>query len=441
MRRFTMLLEFRAKNYKSFRGEMVFSMDPSPIKDLSYSVLRESIGSKKYSSLCSSVLIGANASGKSNAIGAMHAFKSIVLRGNIRNSGVSKSNEASCLLELIPNCFSSVNEPISFHIRFIEKGVMIEYGFKADVGGFMQTRHPRKILSEELKINGKMVFLRENQLEIGFLQSIESFLISGFYQNKDWVVRTARFNLNDEELFLMNDFKSMFSNKLVSLISNWLSTKFMVVCRSDANIVNNEYSISSIEVERFEETLKNATDLFGLNSSKLVFSLPDGETGANLISSYRKDNKETCLIDAERFESSGTIHFLSLLPMVIDAIRGGHTLVFDEFDAFLHPTSIISFVSIFHNDDINKNHAQLIFNTHNAIFLNARLFRRDEIKFVERDVKTHSSRLFSLSDFGFSGKFGVSKSEDIMKNYYFGRYGAINLINYSPFFERLMEGE
>ena len=31
------------------------------------------------------------------------------------------------------------------------------------------------------------------------------------------------------------------------------------------------------------------------------------------------------------------------------------------------------------------HHAQLIFNTHNPIFLNSNLFRRDEIKFVERD--------------------------------------------------------
>ena len=43
------------------------------------------------------------------------------------------------------------------------------------------------------------------------------------------------------------------------------------------------------------------------------------------------------------------------------------------------------------------HHAQLIFNTHNPIFLNSNLFRRDEIKFVERDDDTHDSVLYALS--------------------------------------------
>ena len=43
--------------------------------------------------------------------------------------------------------------------------------------------------------------------------------------------------------------------------------------------------------------------------------------------------------------------------------------------------------------------AQLIFNTHNPIFLNANIVRRDEIKFVERDDETHLSAHYSLSDF------------------------------------------
>ena len=48
----------------------------------------------------------------------------------------------------------------------------------------------------------------------------------------------------------------------------------------------------------------------------------------------------------------------------------GATLIVDEFDASLHPMALMSIVGAFHNDEINKKGAQLIFNTHNPIFLN-----------------------------------------------------------------------
>ncbi|MDP2813255.1 MAG: ATP-binding protein, partial [Erysipelotrichaceae bacterium] len=94
---------------------------------------------------------------------------------------------------------------------------------------------------------------------------------------------------------------------------------------------------------------------------------------------------------------------------------------------------------IFHNDEININNAQLIFNTHNPIFLNANLFRRDEIKFVERDDDTHCSIHYSLSDFGTTGKNGVRKNEDYLKNYFISRYGAIKDIDFTPIFENLLD--
>ncbi|MDR2615612.1 MAG: ATP-binding protein, partial [Oscillospiraceae bacterium] len=107
-----MLLEFRAKNYKTFKDELVFSMQPAPKqKGLDYSVLKQRIGKKNHKALCSAVLYGPNASGKTNIIGAMDTFKNIVLRGHIRNSDERRTpNTASSVLELIPN--SALEEPL-----------------------------------------------------------------------------------------------------------------------------------------------------------------------------------------------------------------------------------------------------------------------------------------------------------------------------------------
>ncbi|MFR8249403.1 MAG: AAA family ATPase [Lachnospiraceae bacterium] len=58
-----------------------------------------------------------------------------------------------------------------------------------------------------------------------------------------------------------------------------------------------------------------------------------------------------------------------MFPLVIKAMQTGGTLVVDEFDASIHPMALMSIINVFHNDDVNIHHAQLIFNTHNPIFL------------------------------------------------------------------------
>lgn len=103
--------------------------------------------------------------------------------------------------------------------------------------------------------------------------------------------------------------------------------------------------------------------------------------------------------------------------------------------------ALMSIINIFHNDEINVNNAQLIFNTHNPIFLNSNIFRRDEIKFVERDDTINNSMLYSLSDFGTTGEKGVRKHEDYMKNYFISQYGAIKDIDFTPIFEELISRE
>jgi AAA15 family ATPase/GTPase len=142
----------------------------------------------------------------------------------------------------------------------------------------------------------------------------------------------------------------------------------------------------------------------------------------------------------EMFESYGTVRFVNIFPLVIGAILNGGTLVVDEFDASLHPMVLMSIINIFHNDEINKKNAQLIFNTHNPIFLNSNLFRRDEIKFVERDDESHCSTHYSLSDFGTTGDKGVRKHEDYMSNYFISQYGAIKDVDFTSIFESLLDG-
>ncbi len=433
-----MLLEFKAKNYKSFKDEMVFSVIPAPKqKGLDYSILNNKIGAKAYKGLCSAVIYGPNASGKTNIIGAMEVFKTIILRGNIRNNGSrNMPNAAVNTLELIPNNTNTEKKPVEFSITFIDNDILFEYQLSLDIGNFMEYDYERRILSESLSVNKKMVFSRNSTLEFGDFKVIKDYLINEFEDNVVGATTLAKSNLNDEELFLMSGFKAMFSAKLVNIITNWLEDKFMVIYRGDILHLVKKFSEPKKQTVYIEKTVNEAARMFGINSNAIGYIVPEDDTETKLCSIFDGINANT-LVDAEVFESYGTIRFVNMFPLVIYALLNGGTLVVDEFDASIHPMALMSIINIFHNDDINTKNAQLIFNTHNPIFLNSNLFRRDEIKFVERDDATHCSILYSLSDFGTSGEKGVRKHEDYMKNYFISRYGAIKDIDFTSIFENI----
>jgi AAA15 family ATPase/GTPase len=303
----------------------------------------------------------------------------------------------------------------------------------------MASEHTRVILSETLKVNANLVFSRDKGLEFGLLDRIQDYFVTAFEQNADSAIALAKNNLSDEELFLMNGFKNMFSSKLVALITGWFEKKFMVVYQANSMRLMRKFSDPKKKSVYIEKTLNEAANHFGINSNALGYIIDSENDEAKLYSLFKNYDKGKA-IPAELFESYGTIRFINMFPLVVSALQNGGTLVVDEFDASIHPMALMSIINIFHNDDINTNNAQLVFNTHNPIFLNANLFRRDEIKFVERNDETNFSAFYSLSDFGTAGKNGVRKNEDYMKNYFVDRYGAIKDIDFTPIFEALSYG-
>lgn len=444
-----MLLEFTTKNYKSFCEETSFSMLAAPKqKGLDFSLFHTKIKGKIIKGLCSSVIYGPNAAGKTNIIGAMDVFRAIVLRGNIRNAEEKTSpNNAASELELIPNNNLAVAQPVEFSVDFLENGFRINYSISIDLGTFLDLNYHRKILSEKLTVNDGIIFSRTEALSIGTIENfavIKKYLAASIQQNPENAIEIAQNSLNPEELFLTNGFKLIFSQTLTKLITNWFTNKFMVVYRADSLQLIKRFSDPQKKAVYVEKTTDKAAKLFGINSNAVGYVVNGEDAEAKLCSIFKNiQNKKNTAIAAEIFESYGTIRFINIFPLVIRAIQTGGTLVVDEFDASIHPIALMSIINVFHNDDLNIHHAQLIFNTHNPIFLNSNLFRRDEIKFVERDDDSHCSTLYALSDFGTTGKKGVRGHKDYMKNYFVSQYGAIKDIDFTPLFEEILatEGE
>lgn len=431
-----MLLEFKMKNFKSFKEEMDFKMIPAQkIKGLEYSLISEKVKEKTMKAISCAVIYGPNSGGKTNIIGGMEVLRSIILKGNIRdNDTITSPDTAVDKLGLIPNIESKSKDPVYFYIKFLAQGMLIEFKIVIELGAFLEPNYERKIIEEELKINNCFIYNRGNKLEIGKIETIQEYLIENF--SRETAEKIASSNLDEQELFLNGIFKTLYSKKIYDIIYNWFKDKFKIIYHSDMIRFSPKISTNDKEKKYYvDESLNKAVKDFGLTSKNILYPINDEKEHTEPLSMIElEDRNEKVMLPAELFESYGTIRFLNIFPIILMAINTGATLVVDELDASIHPMAIMNLINIFHNDEINVNGAQLIFNTHNPIFLNKSLLRRDEIKFVEKEDKwsTH----YSLSDFGTSGKKGVRNSEDYMKNYFISKYGAIKDIDFSDIFTK-----
>lgn len=340
-----MLLQFKAENFKSFLDEMDFSMTPAPKqKDLEYSILEHKIGNKTYKGLCSAIIYGPNASGKTNIISAMDVFKEIVLKGNIRNSDELRSpNISEGKLELIPNNLNRYPKPTKFYIRFVEGELLVEYELKIDLGLFLDRNYQRKIEFESLRINDKTIYERTDRIEFFNLKSIEKYLITEFRENEDSAKAIARNNLNETELFLTNGFKMMFSSKIVSFILEWFEEKFIVIYRADAAEIKSKLDNTEGGKIFINRTTNDAAKLFGINSNALGYVVPEDGREPQLCSIF-KDNGVA--IPAKHFESYGTVRFINIFPLILKALVEGSVLVMDEFDANIHPMGLMNIITL-----------------------------------------------------------------------------------------------
>ena len=422
-----MLLEFRTENYKSFVDEMVFSMTAAPKqKGLDYSLASFRLGRRKYKTLSTAVIYGPNAAGKTNLIGALETFREIVLRGHI-------PNVAAYALQFIPNCNGEAR-PTVFSIKFYDEGLLFEYYIKLDLGTFGSLNARRKVLEERLLVNDKVLFVRDRNVDIDQSSYKTEYFNESMEFLRPILNKVATSSLSESELFLTNGFKTIVSPNLANKVLNWFDKKLTVIYRSDSvrSYAHDERDASY--QSKYGLFLTDALKEFGITGNRLVYkSTGDKEEEKKMLYSVINNSA----IPAELFESYGTIRFANEFPFIVRALLDGGTIVMDEFDASIHPMALMNIINIFHNDDINVNHAQLIFNTHNPIFLNSSLLRRDEIKFVERDKTTGNSIQYALSDFKTAE--GVRKGEDYMERYFINRYGAIKDVDFSPILEKLVK--
>ena len=121
-------------------------------------------------------------------------------------------------------------------------------------------------------------------------------------------------------------------------------------------------------------------------------------------------------------ESNGTQALFRTAGAWFNVLKNGEVLFVDEIDTSLHPLLTRHLVKLFHSSETNPHNAQLVFNTHDTSLLDADIFRRDQVWFVEKD-KRGCTHVYPLSE------FKPRKEEVVGRGYLRGRYGALPVIS------------
>lgn len=420
-----MLIMFKAKNYTSFKNEVILDLRASSYKQHPSHVLDVS---KDLKLLKTTAIFGANASGKSNLISAMFFFEQYIF-SQFLNKRENENIDLALKMDLASQKIASKLEPFlladtindlsEFEIIFSYNNKLFQYGFECT---------SKQVINEWYYINDKKVFERENEA-VTFGKEYEKILQSYTkIPSERLYISVLEYFLDDvSKEKILEDFIDFF----VKEYNVYSEVLFEFSIKRIAGSIN--YHKRLIEDENYRnkiETYLKQIDvgIVGLKIDKKI--VIDEDTGkekektiVKTIHNIFNDEGKPC---GKRYfdifqESTGTLRFLSYIQSIVDMTEKGGIFIVDEISARLHPLLTKLIIDIFQSASNTK--AQLIFTTHDISLLNKDQFRRDEILFVDKN-HMGGSKLYSLSD------LKIREDATFSKDYLQGKYGAIPIFHY-----------
>lgn len=407
-----MLLQFEFENFRSFKNEATLDLGATLVEEYSDHVIN--IG--KESVLPIGAIYGANASGKSNIYKAFKYMKDYVLYSYNKES-INKEKDK--VLKLDPYLFDLKrrNAKSTFEVYFIdseENGAKnYNYGFSIDTKGVKEEwlNYREKTMSGEYN----SIFYRNRDQKILDLNGLaeDTRKKIKLLLEKEVLILSIGLKLDLKSLKVVCDY--FLKNKLISFDEVVGSLNYQKIAKE---IENNEKA--SNDLVEYLASFDSA--IVGVKLKSIINA--EKETEFKLETVHKMNNSEELLAIAIEEESRGILKLLAIYPLLQDVLNSGSVLFIDGLNNNLHPLATEVFIKLFLNKKLNKNNAQLIFTSHDTSNLNARLFRRDEIWFTQKD-NTGDSSLYCLTNLVDEFGFMIKKDENYEENYLLGNYGAV----------------
>lgn len=415
-----MLLEFRVRNYRSIRDEQSLNLVASGTdKELVETNLAPTGLKSLPNAVRSAVVYGPNASGKSTLLAALNYMRAVVAESaSIVQPGQTYNVQP---FKLEP---AFAMEPTSFGLTFLIEGVRHEYAFAMSQKRIVsesllvyRTSKPSTLFSRALAADGESYDYEFSTYLTGsrklWRESTRPnalFLSTAAQLNSEALLPVFRWIV--ESIVYLPAHAEINSDFTTAMLGNDAGRAAVCDFLASADIsIANIQAVSRKGIRA--QVVIPAGGVAQVNQLQGEFLYPVFEHATP------KGKAHFELED----ESEGTRRLFGLAAPVLDALRQGRILVVDELDGSLHTLMVRRLVSMFHNPELNKAGAQLIFSTHDTSLLDSSLFRRDQIWFTEKDLD-QATRLYPLSD------FSPRKHEALERGYLTGRYGAV------PFFRK-----
>lgn len=405
-----MLLEFSCSNHRSIRDEILFSAIAGSDKTHAENIEKAA----DVEVLKSSVIYGANGSGKSNFIDAIAFVKNLVSNSINHQPGQG-------ILQ-VPHKLEGYERKSNYKIQFVVDGIRYAFGFS---------------LRNMLVVEEYLYYFPNGRQTKIFERDGEEYSAGRNFRN--------RFNSCKDVLKpnrLMLSCAANFSSVDEVTAAYRFFNDELVICNSGNQENWMNYSLHQINAsEKVKATVLKFLNALGTGIKDIYVDIKKEDLDVSHLPPFLSDEFKKILlqekIDAisakvqyEGFEtdliseeSTGIKKLFGILCPFIDIIANGKVLVCDELESNLHESLLFGLVKQFVNTRGSKP-AQLIFTTHETGLLNLDLFRRDQIWFTENKPADRSTDLFSLTEIR-----NVRKDENFGKGYIAGKYGAIPMLN------------
>jgi hypothetical protein len=430
-----MLLQFSVSNYRAFRELQALDLTASNYdKALPENCIAPDLpGLKKRRWVKGAAIYGANASGKSTLIDAIHAL--------VRWVGESaKTTDPETPIEQIdPFALDAeaAGEPTAFAIAFVSNGVRYEYRVAAtkklirheSLRAFPKGKEQVWFVRDWSPDAGAHAFSPDNPKGLPRDRAVEKRTLPNMlYLSK--AVAENRKELEPVYRWLVGG---------VAFINFHLPFPSVALYQDTLNLLAQ----AGVETrERIVRLLRNA-DL-GIREARQINSdmpkevdamfnsvnehMPEevrGVLGAHL---WRTEPELLHAAPGGRAlplswgrESHGTHRLFALVGPLLEHLRAGRTLCVDELETSMHPLMVRELLKLFFSDGENTANSQLIFTTHNPLLLDPTLVRRDQVWFTDKDEEGRA-HLYPLTD------YEPRVGESLVRGYLTGRYGGVPFV-------------
>lgn len=414
-----MLVDFTVKNFRSIREEQTFSFYAQKNPERFVGAIHYP-SSEKLGVLASAGIYGANASGKSTVLQALSNFLAFIDRSHLLSEG--DRVEAYQPYRLAASCREL---PSTFAVEFIIEGVRYIYELELDV---------QQVISERLDFysQGASREVRSKLFEREKGATWEEITFGTYFKGG-----TRKFPVFDNQAYLSKAGNSPDAPEMIRKVYQFFkrgvifspkNPRFEPRLRKDQQLVERVASfLSSIDTgisgvefkkESAEELLKELPDDMPAMFRERIID----ELSSIPYFKHMTEEGEPALF-SESDESDGTRALFHVLPLLLHVFKEGQVLVWDELESSLHPHVSELILSLFNNSVVNRNHAQLLFTTHNLDLMDSTKMRKDQLWLTEK-VKG-STQLISLDEFDSD----LKPTSPFAKWYDEGRLGGLPLID------------